>query len=105
MKGHNYERAFAFRFLVSPQDKPLKKILAISGGMVVCMVILMSLYGACEMAFHTGLWSQVPVMWVKNIPYNFIMALPVPHRRPPGPETLPHPVPCGKLNAKEALNK
>ena len=35
MKGHNYERAFAFRFLVSPQDKPLKKILAISGGMVV----------------------------------------------------------------------
>ena len=76
MKGHNYERAFAFRFLVSPQDKPLKKILAISGGMVVCMVILMSLYGACEMAFHTCLWSQVPVMWVKNIPYNFIMALP-----------------------------
>ena len=75
-KGHNYERAFAFRFLVSPQDKPLKKILAISGGMVVCMVILMSLYGACEMAFHTGLWSQVPVMWGKNIPYNFIMALP-----------------------------
>lgn len=71
-----HERAFAFRFLVSPQDKPPKKILAISGGMVVCMGILMSLYGACEMAFHTGLWSQVPVMWVKNIPYNFIMALP-----------------------------
>lgn len=69
-------KAFAFRFLVSPQDKSLKKILAISGGMVVCMVILMSLYGACEMAFHTGLWSQVPVMWIKNIPYNFIMALP-----------------------------
>lgn len=75
-KGHNYERAFAFRFPASPQDKPLKKILAISGGMVVCMVILMSLYGACEMAFHTGLWSQVPVIWFKNIPYNFILALP-----------------------------
>ena len=71
------------------------------------MVILMSLYGACEMAFHAGLWSQVPVMWVKNIPYNFIMGLPFQFliAGHPGPETLPHPVPCGKLNAKEALNK
>ena len=37
----------------------------------------MSLYGACEGAFHTGSWSTVPVNWMRNIPRNFIMALPV----------------------------
>lgn len=66
----------AFRYLVKPQDKPLKKILCISGGMVVVMVILMSLYGACEGAFHSGNWSGVPLQWLINIPRNFIMALP-----------------------------
>ena len=67
----------AFRYLISPQDPPLKKILCISGGMVVCMVIIMSLYGACEGAFHTGDWSGIPVAWLWNIPRNFVMALPV----------------------------
>lgn len=69
-------KGVAFRYLVKPQDSALKKILCISGGMVVCMVILMSLYGACEQAFHTGTWSQVPTTWLANIPRNFIMALP-----------------------------
>ena len=66
----------AFRYLVKPQDSVLKKILCISGGMVVCMVILMSFYGACERAFHTGTWNEVPMTWLTNIPRNFIMALP-----------------------------
>lgn len=47
-------KGVAFGYLLKPQDPPLKKILCISGGMVVCMVILMSFYGACEAAFHTG---------------------------------------------------
>lgn len=41
------------------------------------MVIIMSLYGACEGAFHTGAWASVPSNWLRNIPRNFIMALPV----------------------------
>ena len=44
--------------------------------MVVPMVIIMSLYGACEGAVHTGAWASVPVHWLINIPRNFIMALP-----------------------------
>ena len=44
---------------------------------MVCMVIIMSLYGACEGAFHTGDWSGIPAAWLRNIPRNFIMALPV----------------------------
>ena len=70
-------KGVAFRYLVKPQDSVLKKILCISGGMVVCMVILMSFYGACERAFHTGTWNEVPANWMINIPRNFIMALPV----------------------------
>ena len=69
-------KGVAFRYLVKPQDSALKKILCISGGMVVCMVILMSFYGACERAFHTGTWNEVPMTWLTNIPRNFIMALP-----------------------------
>ena len=40
------------------------------------MVLLMSLYGACEGAAHTGAWGSVPLAWLVNIPRNFIMALP-----------------------------
>lgn len=70
-------KGIAFGYLLKPEDPPLKKILCISGGMVVGMVIIMSLYGACEGAFHTGSWSSVPVNWLINIPRNFIMALPL----------------------------
>ena len=70
-------KGVAFRFLVKPQDSALKKILCISCGMVVVMVVLMSLYGACEGAFHTGNWAGVPGNWLMNIPRNFIMALPL----------------------------
>lgn len=70
-------KGVAFRFLVKPQDSVLKKILCISCGMVVVMVVLMSLYGACEGAFHTGNWTGVPGNWLVNIPRNFIMALPL----------------------------
>ena len=70
-------KGVAFRFLVKPQDSVLKKVLCISCGMVVVMVVLMSLYGACEGAFHTGNWAGVPGNWLVNIPRHFIMALPL----------------------------
>ena len=44
--------------------------------MVVPMVLIMSLYGACEGAVHTGAWGSIPRQWLINIPRNFIMALP-----------------------------
>lgn len=44
--------------------------------MVVPMVLIMSLYGAAEACVHTGQWSMLLLIWVTNIPKNFIMALP-----------------------------
>lgn len=70
-------KGVAFGFLVKPEDSDLKKIVCVSTCMVVPMVIIMSLYGACEGAVHTGLWSAVPRTWMLNIPKNFIMALPL----------------------------
>ena len=45
------------------------------------MVIIMSLYGACEGLFHIpggplANLSVLPMMWAINIPRNFVMALP-----------------------------
>jgi hypothetical protein len=45
--------------------------------MVVPMVIIMSLYGAVEVSVTTGQWSNVLFIWLHNIPFNFIMALPL----------------------------
>lgn len=70
-------KGVAFRYLVNPQSSPLRIVVAISTGMVVQMVIIMSLYGACEMAVHTGDWAGLPLRWLNNIPRNFIMALPL----------------------------
>ena len=55
--------------------------LAVSSCMVVPMVIIMSLYGACEGLFHMpggplANLQALPMMWLVNIPRNFIMALP-----------------------------
>ena len=58
-------KGFAFRFLVRPQDSPMKKVVCVSSCMVVPMV-----------AVHTGMWSGVPLQWLINIPRNFVMALP-----------------------------
>ena len=76
----------AFRYLIKPQDSMRKKILCISGGMVVVLVIIRSLYGACEGASHTGNWGAVPMNWLINIPRNFVTAAagPVFHCRASG---------------------
>ena len=46
-------KGFAFKYLVAPgKSSPLAMTLAVSSCMVVPMVIIMSLYGACEGLFH-----------------------------------------------------
>ena len=50
--------------------------LAVSSCMVVPMVIIMSLYGACEGLFHMpggplANLQMLPMMWLINIPRNF----------------------------------
>lgn len=69
-------KGVAFGFLLKPESSTLQKVLAVSTCMVVPMVIIMSLYGAVEGCVHTGLWSSLPMIWLTNIPKNFIMALP-----------------------------
>lgn len=70
-------KGFAFRFLVTPgKSLPLAMTLAVSSCMVVPMVIIMSLFGAVEVASQTGEFAAIPFMWISNIPTNFIMALP-----------------------------
>ena len=68
---------FAFKYIVNFESKPLHKILAISGLMVVQMVIIMSFYGALEACVSTGSWNNIIMIWLTNIPKNFIMALPL----------------------------
>ena len=43
---------------------------------IVPMVIIMSLYGAVEVSIEMGNFSNLLMMWLTNIPKNFVMALP-----------------------------
>lgn len=70
-------KGVAFRYIVSYESPGWKKIIAISTGMVIVMVVLMSLYGTIEMCFHTGEWGGIFFGWLSRIPMNFIMALPL----------------------------
>ena len=67
---------FAFTYLVKPEDSVLKKVICVSCSMVVPMVLIMSMYGAVEGCVRSGAWSQLLMIWLTNIPKNFIMALP-----------------------------
>lgn len=69
-------KGFAFRFLVKPDSSVMRKVICISSCMVVPMVIIMSMYGALEGCVKSGNWSLLLVIWLTNIPKNFIMALP-----------------------------
>lgn len=72
-----FAKWFAFRFLVTPGvSSPRAIALAISGMMVVPMVLLMSLYGALEAFSHVGNPAMILPTWISNIPWNFIAALP-----------------------------
>lgn len=69
-------KGFAFRFLVKPDSSTLRKVISISSCMVIPMVIFMSLYGGLEVCVRSGEWNSLPIIWLSNIPKNFIMALP-----------------------------
>ena len=70
-------KGFAFRFLVTPgKSSPLAMTLAVSSCMVVPMVIIMSLFGAVEVASQTGEFAAIHFMWISNIPTTVSLALP-----------------------------
>lgn len=69
-------KGIAFRFFLKPESSPNKKIFFIATGMVIFMCFFMSLYGAIEGCFHSKQWNMVLLIWLKNIPRNFIMAWP-----------------------------
>ena len=70
-------KGFAFRYLIKSHDKPLKIAICISSCMVVCMVLIMSFYRALEACVTMGQFNALPIIWLSNIPKNFIMALPL----------------------------
>lgn len=70
-------KGFAFRFLVKPESSTMRKVICVSCCMVVPMVILMSLYGALEVSITSGDMTHIGVIWLTNIPKNFVMALPL----------------------------
>ena len=69
-------KGFAFRFLVKPGDGFLKTAISVSCCMVIPMVIIMSVYGAAEACIREGSINHILVIWLTNIPKNFVMALP-----------------------------
>lgn len=70
-------KGFAFRFLIKPDSSNIKKAISVSCCMVIPMVILMSMYGSFEACRNSGTWNSFGVIWLTNIPKNFIMALPL----------------------------
>lgn len=69
-------KGFAFKYLVKPDSSVLRKVISISCCMVIPMVIIMSLYGAVEVSVEMGNFSNLLIIWLTNIPKNFVMALP-----------------------------
>lgn len=69
-------KGFAFKYLVKPDSSVLRKVISVSCCMVVPMVIIMSLYGAVEVSTEMGNFSNLLMIWLTNIPKNFVMALP-----------------------------
>ena len=70
-------KGVAFKYILKPDSSVLKKVITISCCMVIFMVIIMSLYGALEVTIQSGHWENILFIWIKNIPLNFIMALPL----------------------------
>lgn len=71
----------AFRLFVRPDSSPRMTAVAVSSCMVVPMVVIMSLFGCLEGAMHLsggvmGMLPGLPMAWLANIGWNFIMALP-----------------------------
>lgn len=63
----------AFKF-IGLNTPVWKKVIIISTCMVTGMVLIMSLFGSIAGA---GLSSKTLIIWLYNIPFNFIVALPL----------------------------
>lgn len=70
-------KGFVFKYLVKPEDSAMKKMICISSSMVICMVIIMSFYGALEACISMYSFNKIAFIWLSNIPKNFVMALPL----------------------------
>lgn len=66
-------KKLAFKF-IKPEDAMIKKAIIISSCMVVGMVLIMSLFGAF---MGVGLSSDLLLVWLINVPLNFIVAYPL----------------------------
>lgn len=74
-------KGVAFKLFVKPTTAPRFIPVIVSSCMVVPMVVIMSLFGVFEGALHMpgGIMSvlpSLPVLWIQNIGWNFIMAWP-----------------------------
>jgi hypothetical protein len=67
-------KKLAFTIIDPSSASGVKKIVAISTCMVCGMVLCMSLYGAVH---SVGFSNQLLLAWLKAIPMNFMMALPL----------------------------
>lgn len=72
-----FAKGFAFGYLLKPNSSNKRKIITVSICMVMPMVMIMSLYGAFDMCRNTGIWNNIGIIWITNIPKNLIMALPL----------------------------
>lgn len=70
-------KKIAFTYFVRPSSSTTRKAIAVSCCMVVPMVIIMSFYGGLEVCIRTGLWNELGILWLTNIPKNLLMALPL----------------------------
>lgn len=71
----------AFRLFVKPTTPSRLIPIIVSTCMVVPMVIIMSLFGIFESSLHlpggiASVLPSLPVLWIQNIGWNFIMAWP-----------------------------
>lgn len=69
-------KRIAFRFFLTHESSVMKKQIVISCCMIVPMVLIMSLYGAMHGVAQSGAWGNLGLMWLSNLPKNFVMALP-----------------------------
>lgn len=67
-------KKLAFKIVDPVKSRDTAKAIAVSVFMVCGMVILMSVYGAIE---SVGLSTNTIMVWLTNIPKNFIAAMPL----------------------------
>ena len=75
-------KGVAFGLFVRQDMPPWAVTLIVSSCMVVPMVVIMSLFGCFEAAIHlpggiAGMLPGLPMMWLQNIGWNVIAALPL----------------------------